>query len=80
MIVAETILKLSGAILLEIVCKRMHDPLQDDRIYDCSCDGAYIVMDNALKSFANIHATHSRTITMYDYSRDSAYIVIGDAI
>ena len=63
------------------------------KIYDCSRDGAYIVMDDAfwnrflnchgryyLKSFVNVPTTHSRTIEICDCSIDSADIVMDDAI
>ena len=33
-----------------------------------------------LELFANVHINHSRTIKTYDYSWDSAYIVMDDAI
>ena len=34
----------------------------------------------SLKLFVKVHVTYSRTIKIYDYSRDGAWIVIGDAI
>ena len=49
MIIAETVRTWSWVMLFEIVCKSTHGPLQDDRKnYDCSRDGAYIVMDDAV--------------------------------
>ena len=34
----------------------------------------------SLKLFVNVHMTYSRTIKIYDYSWDGAYIVMNDAI
>ena len=81
MIVAETVLTLPWTMLFEVVCKCTHYPLQDYQ-------NPWLQLGRCLhchgqchsKSFANVHITHSGTITIYDYSWDSAYIVMDYAI
>ena len=76
MIIAEAVLKLSWTMPFEIVCKSMHDPLQDHtnrrlQLRWCShCHGRY-----CLESFAKAAITHSRTMEIWDCSRDGVHIV-----
>ena len=65
--------------LFEIVCKYKHDPLHDHRnlwlwLRRClHCHGWCYS-----KSSANVRILNSTTMTIYDYSWDSAYVVMDD--
>ena len=75
-IIAEMLLTLSWTMVFEIVCKRTHDPLQDHtnrrlELRWCSqCHARWY-----LESFAKVRMTHSRTIKIWNCSRDGAHIV-----
>ena len=112
MIVAQTVLTFSWTILLELVCRSTHDPLQDQ--YKLSLQlrrGLHCHGRCYLKSFAEVCMTHPRTTTIlviaekvltlscrmrfeivcksthdhsrsikiYDYSRDDTYNVMDNA-
>ena len=80
-IIAETVLALSWIMLFEIVRTHTHDPFQDDQNVRLQLKRCLHCHARCyLKSFANICIKHCRTVKMYDYSSDGAYIIMGDAI
>jgi hypothetical protein len=71
----------SWTILFGIVRKITHGPLKDNQnIWLCLKRCLHCHARCYLKSFAKVRVTRSTTIEIFDYSWDSAYLVMNDAI
>ena len=77
MIIAQTELTLSWAMLFETVCKRTHQPFQDHQNLGVQlrpylhCRGRCY-----LTSFANVRMIHSMTINFFDYCWDGVTVCV----